>query len=742
MMSDYEIHEDQILGEGGMGTVCRGRQISLDRVVAIKIIRNDLTDTPTYVERFRREAELLGQVIDGHVVQVFGAGEWNGRLFYAMEFVEGEDLASRLQRGQVFRIEDILHIAHGVGRALKAAWKYRIVHRDIKPSNILITSDDRVKVADFGLARSLARAPVHTMTIAGTAKYLSPEQGMGDPVDIRSDIYSLGVVLYELATRQAPFEGDSPTSVIYSHIHSQPQAVKELCPTLRDDVAALIMKCLAKRPEDRFQSPDEFLDAVSWIRAQLDPQAVHVPLNRKPARFNRRPAMLVFAAICGPILVAALAYASWSRLSDDEASRDHHRKAIDLALGVGEYEAALKLARDHFGTESREFLKANKAYRNAKVDQWTKRAQAAAADKNWKETLLAYETMLQFADGERKDQVTAGMAFFKDLDDADKALAEGQWERAQGLYQSMKPPTEDLRDHVHENSMVARSELVKAKEREAEALMAEARAQRNRGSWSPALETARKAKGLISPFQEPSADINALIKELDKAVAAPQGFAFIPAGPFLMGSDPGSAAASPRHSALTGAFYMAERAVTRGEYAKFLEDERARTHKLCAPEEPRDKNHTPDGWTPDLPKDEAVTGVDWYDALAYARWAGLRLPTEAEWEKAAAFQLDENRSRTYPWGDAPDGDAKDISFFGVQGMARGPREWTQSLFEAYPGSKAPTAEFAKGYRVLRGGLVSPDNGTMISPVTTRQGRLPSLRDRRIGFRCVKDIDLP
>src|SRR5688572_4469941 len=243
-MSDYEIHEDQILGEGGMGTVCRGRQISLDRLVAIKIIRNDLVDTPTYVERFRREAELLGQVIDGHVVQVFGAGEHKGRMFYAMEFIEGEDLASRLLRGQIFTDVDILRIAHGVGSALKAAWKFRIVHRDIKPSNIMITPDQSVKVADFGLARSLHRAPVHTMTIAGTAKYLSPEQGMGEPLDIRSDIYSLGVVLFELATRHTPFDGDSPTSLIYDHVHSQPPSVKDLCPEVRDDVAALIMKCL------------------------------------------------------------------------------------------------------------------------------------------------------------------------------------------------------------------------------------------------------------------------------------------------------------------------------------------------------------------------------------------------------------------------------------------------------------------------------------------------------------------
>jgi serine/threonine protein kinase/formylglycine-generating enzyme required for sulfatase activity len=747
-MSDYEIHEDQILGEGGMGTVCRGRQISLDRPVAIKIIRSDLTDTPTYVERFRREAELLGQVIDGHVVQVFGAGEWKGRLFYAMEYIEGEDLASRLQRGQVFEIEDILRIAHGVGRALKAAWKYQIVHRDIKPSNILITSDYRVKVADFGLARSLARTPAHTMTIAGTAKYLSPEQGMGDPVDVRSDIYSLGVVLFELATRQAPFDGDSPTSLIYDHVHSQPPSVKDLCPEVRDDVAALIMKCLAKKPEHRFQDPDELLDAVGWIRAQIDPQAV-VPSHHRTTKISppRRLPWLAAVAIGAPIVVAAVAYASWSHFSDDSAQAEQHRKAIDLAIAVGSYEEALEQAKTHFGRESREYLRANRAYRAAQVDKWERQAQAEVSKRNWKETVNAYRVMQEFAEGERKELATAGLAFFNQLVSGQEAEEAGQWERALGIYQPLHSLSQDLRDYLHEATLRVREALAKQKDlekaetrRQSEQLVQDALKLRSRAEWASALEAARKARDLIKP-SEPSPELGALLRELDKAVLAPAGFVFVPSGPFPLGADDGFKTEGPRHRSETGAYYISVKAVTRGDYAKFLEDEGTRLHnKHCHKDEPRGKDHKPDNWTKDLPKNEPVTGVDWYDAVAYSRWAGLRLPTETEWEKAAGYQSDEDRARRYPWGDLPDPDAKDVSFFGVQGMGRGPVEWTQSHFEAYPGSTIKHPDFGTRFRVLRGGVLSSDYATMNSRTSSRHWRLPTDRNSRVGFRCAKDVD--
>ena len=536
-MSDYEIHEDQVLGEGGMGTVCRGRQISLDRLVAIKIIRNELTDTPTYVERFRREAELLGQVIDGNVVQVFGAGEWKGRQFYAMEFVEGEDLASRLLRGQVFSIEEILRIARGVGNALKAAWKYRIIHRDIKPSNILITGDGTLKVADFGLARSLAGAPVHTMTIAGTAKYLSPEQGMGDPVDIRSDIYSLGVVLFELVTRRAPFEGDSPTSVIYHHVHSQPPSVKELAPSLRDDVAALITRCLAKKPADRFQTPDELLEAVGWIQAQINPQDVSIPMTGTARRRVIRGRRLFAATVAGVVVIAGLAFASWIYFSHDPSDEEHHRKAIDRALGLGEHEEAMNLARTHFGPESKEFQKANLAYRAAKLKEWEAKAKEESARKSWKDVIKAYEVMLAFADADRKEPLTAGLAFYKDLAAAEDFEAARQWQKALDAYQRLLHDSKEHKDHLEISILRVREQLAKVRDEaasaarwQAEQLTKEARRLWNRASWAAALETARKARDQVKPFGDPAVELAALIRDLEKAVTAGEGFVYVPAG--------------------------------------------------------------------------------------------------------------------------------------------------------------------------------------------------------------------
>src|SRR4029079_16481943 len=155
---DFDIYEDQVIGEGGMGILYRARQHSLGRPVAVKVIRDVFTASPEFVQRFRQEAELLAQVNHPNVVQVFGTGTWHGRLFYAMELVEGQDVASRLRDKQRFTSEEVLHVADGVARALAAGWKYRIVHRDIKPSNLFLKPDGRAKGEALRLAKSL-RSP-------------------------------------------------------------------------------------------------------------------------------------------------------------------------------------------------------------------------------------------------------------------------------------------------------------------------------------------------------------------------------------------------------------------------------------------------------------------------------------------------------------------------------------------------------------------------------------------------------
>ncbi|MFN3486851.1 MAG: serine/threonine-protein kinase, partial [Planctomycetota bacterium] len=256
---DFEIDFGQLLGRGGMGSVYRGRQVSVDRPAAVKILKQELTTSSEFVKRFHREAALLARLTDPHVVQVFGAGEGEGCHFYAMEYVEGEDLGSRLKRGSKFSIEEIIQVALQVGKALQAAWRHRIVHRDIKPSNILVTRDGQIKVMDFGLAKNPDMELTQSEVIMGTAKYMSPEQAQGEPVDVRSDLYSLGAVLYELATGRPPFTGESPTAVMYQHVHRAPRPPSELNPQIPPRLEALILKLLAKKPEDRPATPEAFV---------------------------------------------------------------------------------------------------------------------------------------------------------------------------------------------------------------------------------------------------------------------------------------------------------------------------------------------------------------------------------------------------------------------------------------------------------------------------------------------------
>jgi serine/threonine protein kinase len=363
---DFDIYEDQVIGEGGMGILYRARQHSLGRPVAVKVIRDAFTTSPEFVQRFRQEAELLAQVNHPNVVQVFGTGTWHGRLFYAMELVEGKDVASRLREVHRFSPREVLHVADGVARALAAAWKYRIVHRDIKPSNILLTPDGGVKVADFGLAKSLRIRKSDSRLIAGTAEYISPEQGMGMPVDVRSDIYSLGVVLFELLMGRPPFKSDgSFTFVVYQHVHSSPPALGTMQGTgdLPGPLKELIERCLEKKPERRYQRPEDLLDAIEKARGSVEhsgppasspaPPAVAAPAAAPPDPVRRlrvwRTALLGAVMLAGAV-IAIVAAARIGARRDPEAAAQ-----VDLLLGLGDSASALDVARRRWGADSAEF---------------------------------------------------------------------------------------------------------------------------------------------------------------------------------------------------------------------------------------------------------------------------------------------------------------------------------------------------------------------------------------------------
>ncbi len=273
-IGDYEI--GGILGEGGMGTVYRAKQISLKRRVALKVLPPNLSSNPQMRQRFEQEAHTASLLNSPHVVQVITAGSHDDMVYFVMEFVEGTDLSEKIREkhdaAQLFTPDEAASLVVQAARGLAEAGKHNIVHRDIKPANLMITSKGVVKIADFGISKI---AGEHGMTMTGTAvgtpAYCSPEQGRGDQVDVRADIYSLGVVFYELLTGKKPFDGSTANALIYQHNYAEPTLITALRAEVPDAYQAVALKCLQKDPAKRYQDAAELVSDLERVRAGSAP---------------------------------------------------------------------------------------------------------------------------------------------------------------------------------------------------------------------------------------------------------------------------------------------------------------------------------------------------------------------------------------------------------------------------------------------------------------------------------------
>lgn len=251
------------LGRGAMGVVLRGIDPTLDRPVAVKVIGLPGTGGGLNEEltaRFLREAKLAARINHPGVVTIFDSGQDNELLYLVMELVEGESLAQRIKRGDYPSRAEALKIVAAVADALAAAHALGVVHRDVKPANILLTKDGRVKVSDFGVAKAMGEATELTRTgmTVGSPAYMAPEQVRGERVDPRADIFSLGVILYELLLHRKPFPADTVTTLVYQILNHDPFGDPEILDTLGDEVAAFLRRCLAKSVGERIPSATEF----------------------------------------------------------------------------------------------------------------------------------------------------------------------------------------------------------------------------------------------------------------------------------------------------------------------------------------------------------------------------------------------------------------------------------------------------------------------------------------------------
>src|SRR5689334_2339267 len=238
----YELHRR--IARGGMADVFLARDQLLDRPVAVKVLFPEYANDPSFVERFRREAQSAANLNHPNIVAVYDWGEEQGTYFIVMEYVEGRSLADILRTEGPLHPQRAAEIASDIAAALGFAHRNGVIHRDIKPGNVLVSPNGQVKVADFGIARALGAAAEENLTqagsVMGTATYFSPEQAQGLALDPRSDLYSLGVVLYEMVTGRAPFTGDSPVAIAYKHVQEQPPRPRNVNPDVPVALEAII----------------------------------------------------------------------------------------------------------------------------------------------------------------------------------------------------------------------------------------------------------------------------------------------------------------------------------------------------------------------------------------------------------------------------------------------------------------------------------------------------------------------
>ncbi len=331
----------QILGEGGMGAVYKARDSELDRIIALKVIRPELASNPEILQRFKQELILARQVTDRNVIRIFDLGEANGIKFITMEYVEGESLYHILRRQGKVPVNEAVEIMKQTLSGLQAAHREGVIHRDLKPGNIMRDAQGRIVVMDFGLARSLeGDGMTRTGTMMGTMEYMSPEQAQAKDLDPRSDIYTVGLICYELLTGQMPFHADSVVASLLKRMQERAAPPSDWDASIPQPVSELVSRCLERDPADRWQSAQEILDRIDEIqgkrpmsalaavsRLASPPPSVLQDSPTRPAGLNKRIAAgaLVLASVA-----ALAAAAGWFLRSRPRTSQVH--KAVTVLV--------------------------------------------------------------------------------------------------------------------------------------------------------------------------------------------------------------------------------------------------------------------------------------------------------------------------------------------------------------------------------------------------------------------------
>jgi eukaryotic-like serine/threonine-protein kinase len=350
VLSDrYELEE--LVGSGGMSSVYRAHDRLLDRKVALKVLHQQYTGDAEHVGRFRHEARAVATLSHPNIVTVIDRGEHDGRQFIVLEYVDGENLKQLIRRGPV-PVATAVELAIQISQGLAFAHQQGLVHRDVKPQNVLLNGDGRAKVTDFGIARSLdvQHGMTQTGTVLGTSDYIAPEQAQGQRVDEHTDIYSLGVVLYELLTGEVPFPGENFVAVAMRHINEPPPAIRDRRPDVSPRLEAAVQKAMAKDARDRFPTMSGLRRELEACLAEGQGSTQVIAPGRSPAHRHKRgvspwPFLLVLAALIaiGAVIAALVLHSGTGVFSI-------HRSSSGNAAGGTRVPLSAVTAYDPYGS--------------------------------------------------------------------------------------------------------------------------------------------------------------------------------------------------------------------------------------------------------------------------------------------------------------------------------------------------------------------------------------------------------
>ena len=302
----YQIVKE--IGKGSMGVVYKAHDPNLDLMLALKVLRQDRVESEAFVRRFISEARVLGRLDHTNIVRVYNVDEDNGTAYIAMEFIEGEALSDIMQRKR-FSPEEIIKLGITISNTLGYAHQKRIVHRDIKPSNILIKSDGVLKITDFGIAHiqdASAAEKTQAGEILGTPAYMSPEQVKGQQIDGRSDLFSLGVILYELCSGVRPFQGDNITAIFHAITQEEPVEITQINHAIPKKLSKVIMKCLRKKNDERFETAGALAEALISCSREEELLKQVVPAARKKRKMGILSVVIIL--VMGSVLGGGLYY--------------------------------------------------------------------------------------------------------------------------------------------------------------------------------------------------------------------------------------------------------------------------------------------------------------------------------------------------------------------------------------------------------------------------------------------------